>query len=232
MTLSIVDCTHTVDATGASLGRSAQRLLRCQLNTYDKAGFSNEVWVFGCDLGTHTDSPAHFFPEGRTITDLRAEGELVSPGVVIDVADKCRADPDYLLSVADLESWEESRGTEIPRRAFVCMRTGWSLKFSDEKAYLNQDRDGRMHFPGFGEEAARWLLEHREVVGIGIDTLSLDRGISEKFEVHQLVLGRGKYQVENLNLSDERVSTGLFCVLPFKVHGAQEAMSRVIAMLS
>ena len=50
-----------------------------------------------------------------------------------------------------------------------------------------------MHFPGFGEQAAKWLLSERGIGGIGIDTLSLDPGRSETFPVHVAMLGGDKF---------------------------------------
>ena len=34
-----------------------------------------------------------------------------------------------------------------------------------------------MHFPGFTVEAAEFLTTEREIVGVGVDTLSLDLGM-------------------------------------------------------
>ena len=35
------------------------------------------------------------------------------------------------------------------------------------------------HFPGVSAAAARWLVEHRDLRGLGVDTLSPDAGASE-----------------------------------------------------
>ena len=43
--------------------------------------------------------------------------------------------------------------------------------------------------PGFGKEAVDWLLERRDIRGIGVDTMSLDNGSSSTFDVHLTVLG-------------------------------------------
>jgi kynurenine formamidase len=59
-----------------------------------------------------------------------------------------------------------------------------------------------MHFPGFHGDAAKWLVEERDIVGIGVDTLSLDHGASTTFDTHLTILPAGKYGLENLrNLS-------------------------------
>ena len=37
----------------------------------------------------------------------------------------------------------------------------------------------RMHFPGVAAAAAEWLVQSRQMVGLGVDTLSPDAGASE-----------------------------------------------------
>ena len=98
--------------------------------------------------------------------------DLFGPAAVIDVSAKCAADADYTLTTQDLLDWEEQFGA-IP---VGCCRVDvhrWSRKWSDYDAYKNQDDDGRMHFPGFSEEAAKFLVEERDINGIGIDNLSV-----------------------------------------------------------
>ena len=62
----------------------------------------------------------------------------------------------------------------------MVMNTGWHKRFSDSKAYVNQDEQGVLHFPGFSVAAAELLVE-RDVAGVGIDTLSLDPGSDLSF---------------------------------------------------
>lgn len=64
------------------------------------------------------------------------------------------------------------------------------------------------HFPGFSLDAAMWLVEHRDVTGIGVDTLSLDPGDSTTFPVHVNFLATDRYGLENLNHLDKVPSRG------------------------
>jgi kynurenine formamidase len=92
----------------------------------------------------------------------------------------------------DLAAWESANG-EIPVGAAVCMYSGWEERFGD---------DGAMHFPGFHVEAAQFLVGERDIIGIGVDTLSLDYGPSSTFDTHIVILGAGLWGLENLaNLS-------------------------------
>ena len=124
---------------------------------------------------------------------------------------------------------------KLPAKSLLCMKSGWSSRWGDPERYRNKDAsNGKMHFPGFSADAAAFLRKERDVVGIGIDTLSLDRGIDEEFPVHQVMLGGddgGLYQVENMVL-DELPAVGfLFVVLPFNVKGAQESLCRCVALM-
>ena len=61
---------------------------------------------------------------------------------------------------------------------------------------MNADAKGTSHTPGFGGEAAKFLVEERAVVGVGVDTLSLDLGTATSPVAHLSVLGAGRYGVE------------------------------------
>ena len=152
------------------------------------------------------------------------------PVAVIGVQDKAALEPDYLLSVADILSWEERNGRIMPG-SLVVMNTGWYKKFHDPQAYVNQDEAGVLHFPGFSVAAAQLLVE-RDVAGIGIDTLSLDPGNDLSFPVHKLMLGAGKFQVENMNNLDDlpvRGAVAVIGVLPVK--DGSQAQARIFAFM-
>ena len=61
------------------------------------------------------------------------------------------------------------------------MWTGFEDRWDDPPAYLNADAAGRLHYPGFGAEAARWLIEERSIGALGIDTMGIDRGADTSF---------------------------------------------------
>lgn len=159
-------------------------------------GFYIQDWNFSEHTGTHIDIPAHFIADGVTVDEYPAN-LLVSPAIVIDIAARAEADPDALVTVDDLTAWEAENG-EIPAGALVCMYSGWESRWGDIAAFRNADADGVMHFPGFSGDAAKWLVEERDIHGIAVDTLSLDNGPSTTFDVHYTILGAGKYGIENV----------------------------------
>lgn len=145
--------------------------------------------------GTHFDTPSHFIRRGATGESIEPQ-QLVGPLVIIDVAGRASSDPNTEVTVGDLERWERQHG-RIPRGAFVAMYSDWAKRWPTP-AYLNEDATTTYNFPGFGGEAARFLVEERDIIGIGCDSHSLDVGPSTSYPAHLAVLGAGKIGVENL----------------------------------
>ncbi|GFU69386.1 uncharacterized protein TNCV_625101 [Trichonephila clavipes] len=62
------------------------------------------------------------------------------------------------------------------------IRSGWGRRWPNREAYTGTaDYDPtKLHFPGMSKEAAQWLVDKRQIYGVGIDTLSVDNGVSHK----------------------------------------------------
>ncbi|HEV8681611.1 MAG TPA: cyclase family protein [Actinomycetota bacterium] len=169
---------------------------RRTLVTIPENGFYIQEWTFGEHSGTHMDAPGHFALGGRLSPEITPQ-ELLVPIVVVDISARVASNPDAVVTVDDLVTFEHRFG-RIPPRAIVCEYSGWESRVGDAAAYRNVGPDGLFHFPGFGIEAVEWLLEHRDFTGIGVDTLSLDNGPSQTFDVHHTLLGADHYGLENL----------------------------------
>jgi kynurenine formamidase len=183
--------------------------------------------------GTHLDAPMHFAEGKWTNADIPAD-RFVGPAVVIDVAEKAKADPDYLLTPADIEAWETAHG-KIPDGAIALLRTGWSSRWPDKKAYLGDDTPNdatHLHFPSFGPEAAVFLVKERHVRMVGVDTASVDNGPSQDFLVHRILSAADVSGLENLTNLDQLPATGAWVVaLPMKIAGGSGGPARIIALL-
>ena len=69
--------------------------------------------------------------------------------------------------------------------------------------------------------------------GLGIDTLSVDRGISKKLEVHHILNSADMYAIENLNdrLRELPPRTTFVFAMSLKIGGGSGAPARVIAFV-
>lgn len=183
--------------------------------------------------GTHLDAPIHFAENGWTTAEIPID-RLVGAGVVLDVSTRAAEDRDYRLSAEDVLAWEEEHG-RVPEGALVLLRTGWDRFWPDAASYLGSDVPGDagdLHFPSYGEDAARLLVEERGVSVIGVDTASIDYGPSAGFEVHRLVNGANVPGLENLTGLDEVPATGAWIVaLPMKIAQGSGGPLRAVALV-
>lgn len=181
-------------------------------------------------FGTHIDAPAHMAEGGWTVDEIPPE-RLARPLIVVDVSAEASANADYLVSAEDFAAWEKMHG-QIPPGALVLVRTGWDERWSSPSAYRNVDARGNMHFPGFSLDAAKFLVEGREAVGLGMDTLSVDAGTATEFPVHRYCAQHSVYQVENVaNLAAAPAVGALAIVAPPKFSGGSGAPVRVLALV-
>ena len=159
-------------------------------------GYYLQSLTLGEQAGTHWAAPAHFHV-GQPFADELDPGDFFRPAAVLDVRDAAARDPDFTLGVPQIRQWEADFGP-IPPDSAVIMWTGFEDRWDNPAAYLNADSAGGLHYPGFGAEAARWLIEQRSIGVLGIDTMGIDPGTDTSFAANQLLLKEHRLHLENL----------------------------------
>lgn len=228
---AVVDLTHTLNAQTPTYELSAQPAYQAKtVATIDKDRYFARTISLPEHFGTHLDAPAHFARGLWTVDQIPPE-RLVAPLAVIDVSANVKNDADYLISVEDIAKWEQAHG-QIPLGSVVIVHTGWDSRWNSVKDYRNPDAKGVMHFPGYSQDAAKFLVEGRNVLGIGIDTLSIDYGPSKDFAVHQYTLVHSVYHLENVaNLDRAPASGAIVVVAPMKLEGGSGSPVRILALV-
>ena len=122
--------------------------------------------------GTHLDAPIHF-AEGALTADQLPVGQLIAPGIVIDVTRQAAEDVDYLVKPSDIEVHERAHG-RIPEGAIVLINTGRARLYPNRERYIGtaergQEAVAKLHFPGLSKEGAELLIT-RKIGAVGIDT--------------------------------------------------------------
>ena len=227
----LVDLTHALnDKSPFWPGDDYQPFQLKTIATFEKNGVSSKAFSMPEHFGTHLDAPCHFEQGQRTLDEI-ADQDLFAPGVVVDVTMAAEADADYRLTVDDLKNWERTHGP-IPERGIVLLKTGWNRFWNSNVRYRNQDAQGKMHFPGYSAEAARWLVKERHVRGVGIDTLSIDHGPSKDFIVHHIINGAGRYGLENVAEIDRLPPRNFFLIVaPIKITSGTGGPTRLFAVM-
>ena len=181
--------------------------------------------------GTHLDAPIHFAESGWSVDEIPLS-HLTGKAIVLDIRSQTRLNPDYTLLVDDIEKWENHYGT-IPSHAIVFLLTGWGQYWPDPSRYLGsptpQDAT-TLHFPGFSAEAISFLVDQRAIVGIGIDTASIDPGQSQNFLAHQVLGKANRFAIENVAHLEKLPPQGAsITALPMKIKGGTGGPVRVMA---
>ncbi len=228
---SIVDLTHAVNAKVPTFELSKTPAFRAKtIATIAKDKYFAREICLPEHFGTHIDAPAHFAPGLWTVDQIPPE-RLIAPMVVLDIRDKVKSNPDYQLSVEDVANWEKVHG-QIPPNAVIMAFTGWQSRWNSAREYRNADAKNIMHFPGYSLDAAKFLVGARTPLGLGIDTLSIDYGPSQDFNVHQFTLSHSLYHLENVANLDRVPATGAIVVVaPMKLDGGSGGPVRILALL-
>ena len=185
--------------------------------------------------GTHLDAPRHFAAAGVT-ADAISLDRLVGAAAVVDVTQRSAVDPVYEVTPDDLVAWERTQGRQLVD-VILLLRTGWASRWDDRAAYLGTAATGagavpQLRFPGLSPLAARWLVDHRRIRAVGIDTASIDHGPSGRFESHVILCGAGVPIFENVGSLAELPAVGAFvAALPMRIAGGSGGPLRIVAQV-
>lgn len=234
-TARIVDLTHPFDARTLYWPTSLSAFELAKLAEGETPGgyfYSSYKLCTPEHGGTHLDAPVHFSRTGRSTGELPLR-QLIAPAVMIDVSRQAAVDASYRVARADIEAFERVHGP-IAAGTIVLVRTGWSRFWPDRKRYLGDDTPGdasKLTFPGYGEDAARLLIERR-VAMLGIDTASIDYGRSTDFPAHRAGAAANIANLENLTALEQLPPVGATVIaLPMKIAGGSGAPVRVVALV-
>jgi kynurenine formamidase len=174
--------------------------------TIDPDGFLVEEVKTGTHTGTHLDAPGHFIVGGRTVDDLAAE-EFVWPAYVIDVRARMAASTDdaFQLSIDDIRAFERQNG-KIKKGSMVIIQTGFD-KFFGTPAFLGDA-------PGFSAEAVQWMVDQRNIGGIGSDTFGPDATSDADFGATFTILENDRVALPGLNNLDALQAKGDIIMAP------------------
>lgn len=240
--ISVIDLTQTLSPDFPTIvlppefGQCAPVRIE-QVSRYDSDGpgwYWNNI-SFGEHSGTHFDAPIHWYT-GKDLplnsVDTLPTRDMVATACVIDCSKESAADPDFLLTINHVLAWESRHG-QIAPRSWVLLRTDWSKKSGRE--YTNLQEDGA-HTPGPDAAVIRWLVEERNILGFGTETIGTDAGQATHFNpphpAHHYLHGAGRYGLQCLTNLDQLPPTGaLLVTAPLKIKNGSGSPLRVIALV-
>jgi len=226
----IVDLTHTLthEFPFIPVKKLTYPFELIPMATLKENGVAANSWKIHEHLGTHIDAPNHFIENQKSLDQIPLE-DLIVPVVVIDIEEKASQNKDAELTVEDIRNFERQHG-EIPVHACVMMYSGWEKRLKDS-SFIGLDSMQVKHYPGFSNDAIRYLISDRSIAGIGVDVLSFDPGTDENYSGHKILFKAGKWGVECVaNLKNIPATGATIIVGAPKIGQATGGFSRIIAV--
>jgi kynurenine formamidase len=209
-----------------------------EISKYDQRGpawYWNNI-ACGEHTGTHFDAPIHWvtgkdYPNNAT-HNIPVQ-KFIGPACVIDVSARVRENADFLVTVEVVQAWEQQHG-EIPRGAWVLIRTDWSKRTGAER-FLNIGADGP-HTPGFHPQCVPFLAQERDILGVGVETVGTDAGQAATFDpmfpCHTIMHGSNRCGLASLMNLDQLPPTGAVVIAPpLKIVNGSGSPLRVLALV-
>jgi kynurenine formamidase len=216
----------------------ASPFVKKELSRYDDKG---PAWYWNNftlseHTGTHFDAPIHWVT-GKDLAnnsvDTIPPKHFIAPVCVVDCTAEVKRNKGFILTAGFLKTWEKDHG-RIPAGSWVFMRTDWR-RVADPKNYTNMQEDGA-HSPGPDVGAVKFLVEERDVLGFGVETIGTDAGQAFRFDpqypCHHFMHGAGKYGLQCMTNLDQLPPTGalIFCA-PLKIENGSGSPLRVLALV-
>ncbi|MEA3192723.1 MAG: hypothetical protein QOD26_1056 [Betaproteobacteria bacterium] len=240
----VIDLTHTLSAEfphislPPEMGQAWPFRIE-EVSRYDERG---PAWYwnnFSCGehTGTHFDAPVHWvsgkdLPNGSV--DTIPAQNFIGPAFVLDCSNEAQKDADFLLTKKFIQSWEKKH-SKITPHSWVLMRTDWYKRAGDPAAFQNYDETGQ-HTPGPDIDAVKFLVEEREVLGFGTETIGTDAGQAQHlrppYPCHYYMHGAGRYGLQCLANLDQLPPTGAVVIAaPLKIQNGSGSPLRVLALV-
>jgi kynurenine formamidase len=227
---NIVDLTHTLtsDFPFIPVKKLTYPFELIPMATLKDNGVEANSWKIHEHLGTHTDAPNHFIQGQKSLDQLELRN-LIVPVLVIDIEAKALKSSDAELTVDDINKFEKEFG-KIPDHSCVMMYSGWEKHLKDS-LFVGLDSKQVKHYPGFSNDAIKFLVNERNIAGIGVDVLSFDPGIDENYTGHKTLFEAGKWGIECVANLNKIPKTGATVIVAApKVGKATGGFSRIIAV--
>lgn len=190
---------------------------------------SNEICT-NEHTGTHIDAPFHFYEKGSKVGDMPIE-KMIGPGILLDMTyETSYRGANTTVEPYHLEGWIQNYGY-MPDDCYLLIKFGWSKFYKQPDVYMGTDGNGKLNFPGISKAAADWIVRSGKIIGVGVDTASVDPGSATSLTTHATFAENNIYGLENINIVDEVPIRGFtLYVMPMKIVEGTGAPVRLIAM--
>lgn len=204
----IIDISHTVIP-----GEDVDRPFAIQKALLQDKTFRYDILKTHSHVGCHVEVGAHFYENGKTITDYPLE-RFHGPGVLLSVK-KMAVDGEYCY---------RSIGNIIQEGDIVVIRNDTGITLTKQQLYM----EGEDKLPKLSPSAAKWLAKYKPKL-IVLDYIRFGENIEETRLFHDILMSVDSNFVEFVENLDKITQKRFYVMaLPYKVQGLDSSFCRAI----
>lgn len=234
--MKIIDLTQTISEDMPLFPGTPAPKLKVKY-TVESDGFREMEIALYSHTGTHLDTPAHVFRDGKALGDYDID-RFCGPGLALDFS---RMSGEVITleifekalqkGLSELQSRSNNsvgEGTEKNEKSlstpeYLLFYTGWDKKWGTDSYFTGA--------PVLSEEVALRLIGLK-LKGVGIDAISVDPMEGNMLLAHRILLEKGIIIVENLKNLEQLVGEDFeFFGLPLKIPEGEGSPIRGIAKI-
>jgi len=206
----IIDISHTVIP-----GEDADRPFAIQKALLQDNTFRYDILKTHSHVGCHVEVGAHFYENGKTITDYPLE-RFYGPGVLLSVKEM----------IITGESCEKLLGNKIEEGDIVVIRNDTGIKLTKQQLYM----EGEDRLPKLTPSAAKWIAKYKPKLVV-LDYIRFGEDIEETRQFHDILMSLDVNFVEFVDNLDKITKERFFVMaLPYKVQGLDSSFCRAIVI--
>ena len=191
----IIDISYTVVP-----GENPDRPFAIQKALLDDKTFRYDILKTHSHVGTHVEVGAHFYEDGKTITEYPLE-RFHGPGILFSIKE---------INVTE-ETCIKTIGSKIQDEDIIILRNDTGIKLTKQQIYMGEEAN----LPIITLEAARWLAKYKPKLLV-LDNIRLGENIDEIREFHDILMSQDTNLVEIVDNLD-KITQERFYVMSFPI---------------
>jgi len=206
----IIDISYTVVP-----GEDPDRPFAIQKALLDDKTYRYDILKTHSHVGTHVEVGAHFYEDGKTITEYPLE-RFHGPGILFSIKD---------INVTE-ETCIKTIGNKIQNEDIIVIRNDTGIKLTKQQIYMGDESK----LPIITLEAARWLAKYKPKL-IVLDFIRFGETIDEIRQFHDILMSQGTNLVEFVDNLDKITQERFYVMsLPIKFQSLDSSFCRAIVI--
>ena len=204
----IVDISYTIIP-----GENPDRPFAIQKALLQDKTYRYDILKTHSHVGTHVEVGAHFYENGKTITDYPLN-HFHGPGILFSVKDKLITE----------KTCKDSLEKNIKNGDIIVIRNDTGIKLTKQQLYIGDKGE----LPKLTPESARWMVKFKPKLLV-LDNIRLGNDVEEIREFHDILMSKDVCFVEIVDNLDKITQDRFYVMsLPIKIQNLDSSFCRAI----